>query len=80
MSFTVEELGSGVQNPSSQDQAELKKLSAVLEPSQLSQYRAVPYGKKKLGRGVLTLMWALRIYVFLALPLVAYVFFSSLKA
>ncbi|KUO97163.1 hypothetical protein [Ferroacidibacillus organovorans] len=80
MSFTVEELGSGAKNTVNLDQAELKMVSAVLETSQLSQYRAVPYGKKKLGRGVLTLMWALRIYVFLALPLVAYVFFSSLKA
>ncbi len=51
----------------------------ILEPEQLSSARRVPLQRRRLSRGLLTMMWILRIYVLLALPLVLYVFFSSMK-
>lgn len=56
-----------------------ESLQGVLELSQLSKSRRTRLERKALGPGLLILMWTLRIYVFLALPLVGYVFFSSLK-
>ncbi len=50
----------------------------VLEPSQLSVARRIPLGRRRLTPGMLVAMWALRLYVLLALPLVGYVFFRSL--
>ncbi len=50
----------------------------VLEPSQLSAARRIPLGRRRLTPGMLVAMWALRLYVLLALPLVGYVFFRSL--
>ena len=34
----------------------------ILEPDQLARSK-VPYGRRRLGRGTLFLLWALRIYV-----------------
>lgn len=51
----------------------------LLEPDQLAIARRTPLQRRRLGRGMLAMMWILRIYVFLALPLVAYVFFSSMR-
>lgn len=52
----------------------------VLEPGQLSKARRERLPRRRVGPGVLAMMWVMRLYVFLALPLVAYVFFESLKA
>ncbi len=53
-------------------------LEDVLEPSQLSDARRTPLGRRRLTPGMLIAMWALRLYVLVALPLVGYVFFRSL--
>jgi hypothetical protein len=53
---------------------------AALEPSQLTSARRAPFPRRKLTRGVLALLVALRIYVLLAIPLVAYAFLHALMA
>ena len=53
-------------------------LEDVLEPSQLSDARRTPLGRRRLTPSMLIAMWALRLYVLVALPLVGYVFFRSL--
>lgn len=52
----------------------------VLDPSQLSAVTRVPLPRRKLGRGVFILLVLLRIYVLLALPIVAYAFIHALSA
>ena len=53
---------------------------AVLEPSQLSTVTRAPLPRRKLGRGVVILLVLLRIYVLLALPIVAFAFIHALSA
>jgi hypothetical protein len=49
----------------------------ALEPEQVSERRYAPYPRRALGRGVRVLLWVLRIYVSLAVPLVIYAFISA---
>jgi hypothetical protein len=51
----------------------------ALEPSQLTAATEMPIPRRKLSRGVLALLIALRIYVFVAAPLVAYAFIHALR-
>jgi hypothetical protein len=58
---------------------ELADLSA-LEPGQLSVIAKQPLPRRKLGRGVKALLIAMRIYVLIAVPIVAYAFVKALMA
>jgi hypothetical protein len=58
--------------------SELPDLSA-LEPEQLTAATQVPYPRRVLGPGVLALLVGLRIYVLIAVPLVAYAFIQALR-
>jgi hypothetical protein len=51
----------------------------ALEPSQRSAATQTPVPRRKLPRGVLVLLIVLRIYVFVAAPLVAYAFIHALR-
>jgi hypothetical protein len=52
----------------------------ALEPGQLTAAKEAPLARRKLPRGVLVVLIALRIYVFLAVPIVAYAFIRALLA
>jgi hypothetical protein len=39
-----------------------------------------PYPRRKLGAGTIIVLWVLRIYVLIAVPLVVYAFFRALHA
>lgn len=39
-----------------------------------------PYPRRKLGTGTIVLLWALRVYVLVAVPLVVYAFLRALHA
>lgn len=54
------------------------KLISALEPSQLTAAREVPLPRRKLGRGILTLLILLRVYIVIAIPIVAYAFIHAL--
>ena len=49
----------------------------ALEPEQTAARRYIPYPRRKLGRGVKTLLWVLRVYVLVAVPLVIYAFVKA---
>ena len=53
-------------------------LIGALEPSQLSAAVARPLPRRQFGRGVLTLLILLRVYVALAIPIVGYAFVHAL--
>ena len=55
-------------------------LVSALEPSQLVGAMKQTYPRRKLGRGVVVLLVALRIYVIVAIPIVAYAFIHALRA
>lgn len=46
----------------------------ALEPEQVSGRRYAPYPRRQWSRGVRLLLWILRLYVLLAVPLVIYAF------
>ncbi|MGH7119093.1 MAG: hypothetical protein ACREFP_08920 [Acetobacteraceae bacterium] len=48
-----------------------------LERSQLTQYAERPLPRQRVRRGTLVLLVALRIYVLIAIPVVAYAFFRA---
>jgi len=50
------------------------ELLRALEPEQVSARRCAPYPRRQVGRGVRLLLWVLRVYVMLAVPLVIYAF------
>jgi len=50
----------------------------VLEPDQISSVAMRPLPRRTLGRGTLTLLLALRVYVLVAIPIVAYAFVRAL--
>ena len=50
----------------------------ALEPSQLTAATSVPLPRRKLGRVTVALLIALRAYVFIAVPIVAYAFVHAL--
>ena len=49
-------------------------LISALEPGQLVAATKRPYPRRKLGRGELALLVALRVYVVIAIPIVGYEF------
>lgn len=51
-----------------------------LEPSQLTLYSEQPLPRRHLGRGITVLLVVLRIYVLIAIPIVAYAFIRALLA
>jgi hypothetical protein len=55
-------------------------LVGALEPDQLAAAKMRPYPRRNLGRGVLTLLILLRVYVVIAIPVVAYAFVHALLA
>jgi hypothetical protein len=58
--------------------AEHQALIEALEPSQLAAATKRPYPRRVLGKGVLALLIALRVYVVIAIPIVAYAFVHAL--
>ena len=56
------------------------KLLDALEPSQLTAASKRSLPRRKLGRGTLGLLIALRAYVILAIPIVGYAFVHALLA
>jgi hypothetical protein len=50
----------------------------VLEATQLAAAAKAPLPRRVLGRGTLALLIALRVYVFVAIPIVAYAFVHAL--
>lgn len=55
------------------------ELMSFLEPEQLSHFKQQNLPRRNIGKGVLTLLILLRLYVFLAIPLVAYAFIHALN-
>jgi hypothetical protein len=53
-------------------------LISALEPEQLAAATMRPLPRRKLGKGALGLMITLRIYVAIAIPIVAYAFVHAL--
>jgi hypothetical protein len=53
---------------------------AALEPGQLSVVTQTPLPRREFGGGVVALLVLLRIYVLLAIPVVAYAFVRALMA
>lgn len=62
------------------DPAQLPGLMDALEPEQRSAAVQRPLPRRVLGRGALFLLIALRLYVLVAIPLVAYAFVRALLA
>lgn len=56
------------------------ELIRALEPDQLSAATAHPLPRRSLGRGVVALLVLLRVYVFVAIPIVGYAFVHALLA
>lgn len=52
---------------------------STLEREQWSDALAVPLPKKNVGRGTVVLLVALRIYIFIAVPVVIFAFVRSLS-
>jgi hypothetical protein len=50
----------------------------ALEPGQFTRDAEQPLPRRKLGRGTLALLILLRVYVVIAIPVVAYAFFNAL--
>jgi hypothetical protein len=54
------------------------ELVSALEPDQLVAVTMRPYPRRKLTRGVLALLIALRIFIVIAVPIVIYAFVHAL--
>jgi hypothetical protein len=54
------------------------ELISALEPSQLTAATEHPLPRRKLGRGILTLLILLRAYVVIAIPIVCYAFVRAI--
>jgi hypothetical protein len=52
----------------------------ILEPEQLSGATDRPLPRRKLSRATVSLLWLLRLYVFIAIPVVGYAFVHALHA
>ena len=50
----------------------------ALEPGQLTAVTKVPLPRRQLGRATTALLIALRIYIFMAVPIVGYAFVHAL--
>jgi hypothetical protein len=55
-------------------------LISALEPDQLTAATMRPFPRRDLGRGVLTLLIVLRVYIVIAIPIVVYSFVHALLA
>jgi hypothetical protein len=55
-------------------------LISALEPGQFTAARQTRLPRRVLGRGTLALLILLRIYVVIAIPIVAYAFIHALRA
>jgi len=55
-------------------------LIGALEPDQLVAATMRPLPRRKLGRGTLALLILLRVYIVIAIPIVAYAFIHALLA
>jgi hypothetical protein len=53
-------------------------LISALEPDQFTAATQTPLPRRVLGRGTLALLILLRVYVVVAIPIVAYAFFRAL--
>ena len=53
---------------------------SALEPEQLTSVNRTPLPRAKLGRGVVFLLALMRVYVLVAIPIVAYAFIHALRA
>jgi len=53
---------------------------SALEPDQFVAATMRPLPRRKLGRGVLALLILLRVYIVIAIPIVAYAFIHALLA
>ncbi len=56
------------------------ELAHALEPGQLTAATERKLPRRKLGRGVLSLLILLRVYVVLAIPIVGYAFVHAMLA
>ena len=57
-----------------------QELASALEPGQLTAATERKLLRRKLGRGVLSLLILLRVYVVLAIPIVGYAFVHAMLA
>jgi len=55
-------------------------LISALEPDQLAAATMRPLPRRNLGRGALALLILLRVYIVIAIPIVAYAFVQALLA
>jgi hypothetical protein len=55
-------------------------LIRALEPDQLAASTMRPFPRRKLGKGALGLLILLRVYVAIAIPVIAYAFVHALLA
>lgn len=55
-------------------------LISALEPDQLAAATMRPLPRRNLGRGALALLILLRVYIVIAIPIVAYAFVHALLA
>jgi hypothetical protein len=53
-------------------------LADALEPGQFTAATNVPLPRRKLGRAATVLLIALRVYIFIAVPIVGYAFVRAL--
>lgn len=56
------------------------KLADALEPSQLTAATEIPLPRRQLSRATTALLIALRVYIFVAVPIVCYAFVHALLA
>lgn len=52
----------------------------LLEPDQLSMASRRPLPRRKLSGATVSLLWLLRLYVFIAIPVVGYAFVHALHS
>jgi hypothetical protein len=55
-------------------------LISALEPDQLATAKMRPFSRRNLSRGVLALLILLRVYIVIAIPIVAYAFVHAMLA
>jgi hypothetical protein len=53
-------------------------LADALEPSQLTEATKIPLPRRRLGRAATIMLIALRVYIFIAVPIVGYAFVHAL--
>lgn len=58
--------------------ADDQSLADALEPSQFTAATEVPLPRRQLGRATTALLIALRVYIYIAVPIVGYAFVHAL--